>query len=420
LSFKKDKSKLDEKKEQNDKKNGNDKKNKELFEELGVLDDGTAGTISIQRVGGTKHGYIDRVGIDDVRQLYGTLPEYLKTQHGPGEYVVTVSGAKGEPFTQRIRIAGETDENNQSHQPPQGSESPDSTTMAMVLQLQIENAKLQAEREASQGVEKTQLWGQIAQYALPFIETLFASMKGNQQQDVVSVIKSATESIKELSEIKQTLTGPAAQSNSEGEMGTIISAIAQALQGISTKATSPAPLLMPSAVAPPVAPPTNATPFTQPSPMPQPPPQANYQEPSPAQPSVAPTKAPPETTSVADLPSTRQEEELSTMPPFVETVIGMMSQQQTPEAIAEYLVTNLASLTQDDLAQMHPQVGQVVSQLIGNPLLAWDTIVQLEPSLHPPQGDAKYNGDIRAAIQNIVTVQPQGSTQQGAPVVPTV
>lgn len=207
------------------------KKREELLDNLGLgIGEEEEETIDIQRVG-DKRGYIAQVTVDEVRDLYGTLPEYLKTNHGPGEYIVTVRSAKGKPTTQRMRIAGESvDEDGQ--QQPLGMEGPDSATMAMVIQLQVENAKLQAEREASQGAEKTQLWGQIAQYVIPIVESLLQGMKGNQQQDIVAVIKSATESIKELAEAKQILAAPV-QNEGGGDVASIIGAIAQTLQGMS-------------------------------------------------------------------------------------------------------------------------------------------------------------------------------------------
>jgi len=102
----------------------------------------------------------------------------------------------------------------------------------MVIQLRMENAKLQAERQVSQQAEKTQLWGQIAQYAIPIVESLLANMKGNQQQDIVSLIKSATESIKDLSEVRQNFAGATPQNEGVGgtDIAALISAIGQSLQ----------------------------------------------------------------------------------------------------------------------------------------------------------------------------------------------
>ena len=96
---------------------------KELLDELGMIRDEIAGYISIQKANG---GYIDQVRVDDVRQLYGTLPEYLKAQHGPGEYIVTVSSASGKPITQRMRIAGEGGVDESGQQQSFGMEGQDS------------------------------------------------------------------------------------------------------------------------------------------------------------------------------------------------------------------------------------------------------------------------------------------------------
>lgn len=120
--------------------------------------------IEVQKVG--HNGYIAEIPAKEVKELFGTLPEYLRVYFGSGEYKVTIR-KKGKADKRRMKI---------SVDPSKLPQAGDFNTMVTLLRLQRERAHLLAEMKRER--DRNALISKIFQLATPFLEAL--AQKPNQ------------------------------------------------------------------------------------------------------------------------------------------------------------------------------------------------------------------------------------------------
>jgi hypothetical protein len=334
-----------------------------------------------------------QVPISEIKEMYGTVPEYLRANFGQGEYRVTIRN-KGKATTQRVKIADDADSTHGNLWGSSGGAGGDGdpNLQAMLIQQQIEMERLKAEREYGGKENQGQLIAQLIALAEPFLGAFAQKIAdGGGNQDVVSVIETATRSIKELSDVRNQLVGDTKGEGGGSELSAIMQGIAAVMQTMQNRASVPQP--MPQPMAQPVPQPTpqfagpsvsNVAPSVQPQPMTQPTPQPTSQ----------PVSPPPSATPQP------QEKDAMDIEEVFESVSTMIQEKQKPELVVDFLMNNIVNISDESLQGLEPEIGFLVTQMRTNPLVAWDVISQMVPAL---KDDQSYATEIRAEIEKKVS-----------------
>ena len=315
--------------------------------------------VDIKKIGS---GYLAQVPLNEIKEMYGNVHEYIKQQHGPGDYQLTVQKGKN-TSSRRIKVAGELgDIDPPQLQMPQSGGVNDPAAITMLLQLQQENAQLKAQIDVNKETNRAAMWEQIMQIGSPLIQGLITKKEGT-GEEAAGMLRNTIESIKDLMDISQSIPqlGGAGGGGDDSGLGSIMNAITGFVQMQQAKQQQ----------SPQVPPGPKAQPnFAQPTPpiMPEPPSQPQPPTPDPS-----------------------QEGKLQ-VDPFDE-VISMVEQRKDPKEVATHLMSNLSSL---DEAAVDPSFAPILRQMRNDPLLAWDSLCQMLPSLK--EGD--YAQNVRTVIEN--------------------
>ena len=398
IPFRKQKETVKEKEEQEKETQEKLEKERKEFDldDIGLGEDfPNEPVIEIQRAGSASSGYIDQVPMSEIKDIYGgSIHEYLKQRFGAGDYLVTVRKRNKRSTTRRIKISGDSVET--LHGVPTSGIRPgdpvDSNFLAMWTQVQSEKARLEAELEHFRTQDRNDLFGQIATFVSPLIQTLVTRAAGNESNDPAGVINAAMEALRGLAEIREMVAPASGGGGKEGsELGQMIAGIGLALENINrmrqgnlpNDVPSSAPTLpvwpMPAGSASPALAPMNpqfaGTPPSTPwAPTPQPTPQP---------PRAAPTQPinPTEPLNFDDM--------------FMDIIVGMVEQKQTPKLVAEYIMSSLQQMEQN-IGLFEPQVQLIIRQAVQMPIIVWDYVCGSIPEL---AADARYTKEIRAAIE---------------------
>lgn len=349
------------------KRNSEETKSKKLSEELGEIGlggDTDETMVDIQKIGS---GYVAQVPLSEVKEMYGNIHEYIKQQHGPGDYQI-VARKKKSTSTRRLKVAGEIEEDPVLPPTPQSGGINDPSAIAMLLELQRENAQLKAQSEMSRTSNRAEIWEQVIQIGVPFLQGLLTNKGG--AGEAAEMMRSTIESIKDLMDISQVAGagGSAVSGGDDSGLGSIMNAITgfmQMQQQQQAKQQSP----------------VHPLPQTPREVPPKPTAQPNFAQ--------GPSPTPPMTPTPTPQPSPQQQ-----IDPFDE-VVSMVELRKEPQEVANYLLSNLDGLSEADV---DPVLVPIIQQMQENPLLAWDSLCQMLPSLK--EGD--YAQKVRTAIETII------------------